>query len=165
MSARHTALALAAALLLAACGGGSDAPNPDGSITSTSSAQAGDPRVGVRTLTLVLAGPVLHLDAPATADVQLVYRITQEATQDGNATVSTAMASPRFTGSGAAPLPLRRAEPQTATINYQIRMALPAGENQLGATVTVQAADIAGLPAAALAQATVVADWRVVLTP
>jgi hypothetical protein len=103
VNAAHT-LALAAALLLTACGNSDTpatletAPNvaPEAApiITEQSTAQAGDDRIGATVLVLPLPGPVLQLDRPALVRVQLTGQLLQAAHYGARLSSASRSASP-----------------------------------------------------------------------
>jgi hypothetical protein len=175
MSTRHTMLALAAALLLAACGGSgtSDpretAPNvaPESApiITEQSTAQAGDDRIGATVLVLPLPGPVLQLERPALVRVQITGQLLQAAHYGAQAVISIALSEPTATAPSSLPATLAPLAPVAVPLGYQVWLQLPAGAQPLMARVTVRAVDANGTPTSALARAVADVHWAVEVQP
>ena len=174
MSTRHTMLALAAALLLAACGGSgtSDpretAPNvaPEAApiITEQSTAQAGDDRIGATVLVLPLPGPVLQLERPALVRVQLTGQLLQAAHYGAQAVVTLALEQPAATSPSSLPATLTLA-PAAVPLSYEVWLQLPVGAQPLMASITVRALDPNGTLTSALARAVGTVDWAVEAQP
>jgi hypothetical protein len=162
------------ALLLAACGGGSDAeretaPNlqPEAAplITEQSTAQAGDARIGAAVLVLPLPGPVLQLEQPALVRVQLSGQLLQAAHYGAQAVVSIALSEPTDTASSSLPATLAPLAPVAVPLGYQVWLQLPAGAQPLVARITVRALDANGTSTRALARAVADVHWAVEAQP
>lgn len=172
---KRAALPLLAAVLLAACGGGQDAaaagtspthpPAAPTLLAETSSAQAGDARIGATVLVLALPGPVLDLAQPARVRLRLAGSLQQAAHYGAQAVASVALSQPAATGASSLPATLQPLAPTSVPISYDVWLQLPAGTHALVAQITVRAFDANGLATSALAKASAQADWLVELAP